>query len=866
MNGQTAIQGFVQDQGGSPIEKASVIVYNSSQSILTYSYTDEEGGFLLTIKDEDINNNLLIVAANSLGFQEQQDSLQLVQGKNDYSVIFTLSEKAEQLKEVVLESTKKISANGNITTIQAGAFTNNTEHTVEDVLKKLPGIEVLDDGAIKAHGKFINKLLIDGEDLFANDYQILSRNLDAKTLDEIQIIDKFEDNPVLAKVLDSDKVALNLNLKEKFKNIWFGNVTAGLGTEERVKAAANIGLLRKQIKFFYFGDYNNLGNKASDQLTGSPSSVNITSAYQEQEIEPEINPVFSIPMNENNFFREGQSTFNKALLNSLGFVTKLTQNIELRGTGSFTNDIQNQLFSSETFFNVQEDPVIFYENSDSHHTNTIGSGELEIKYTGGEKSYLKNLFVYQNQPEEYNNNLLFNNIDIAQNLVKKESSFYNHFNYSYVLSKNNVWHNYIYFGQNEVEQNAVIRSPVLNSLFSSPEDSRIDHSSDDKLNVFGFTSNLFSKFGEFEHRLEVGYESLAEDRRNNFILNTQENTLEVDSLRNDLQFERQRLNLNTRLNYSFSDKVELAIGFSLDHLKIKNGRDNKEEWFFNPEVDLDLRKMKIGRFQFSYENTCNFPESIFFLENYQLKNYRSVVQGTEKIYLPKRDVYGFSYKWANELESQAFTLRLKYDDTNGRYSTANQISQDFILSSYRFVNAGDRISGNIDFTSYFAKLKLSTNLRTTQNWFAMPLKANSADFSILKNYSASYLFSGTTYFDLPVNFGFKINLSHSKSQFNGVMSKTYQNNAAVEINYEVSNEWFASLNNDLYQMENNRSYFLGSTISYQPKESNFSYRLKMNNLTGENEFSTIFIDDYAMYKSSVKLLPRFFLFTLKYRF
>ena len=178
-------------------------------------------------------------------------------------------------------------------------------------------------------------------------------------------------------------VALNLKLKDGFKNIWFGNTTWGIGTEKRVKLSANLGLLRKKIKFFYFGDYNNLGNKASDQLSGAPASLNLSSLYQEQKIEPKIEPLFSIEKNESNLFKDGQSTFNKAFMSSLGFVTKLSPNVELRGLGAFTRDNQNQPFFAETIFNVDTNPIIITENSETNHINKIASGELELKYTGG---------------------------------------------------------------------------------------------------------------------------------------------------------------------------------------------------------------------------------------------------------------------------------------------------------------------------------------------------------------------------------------------------------------------------------------------------------------------------------------------------
>ena len=160
LEAQTTIKGIVEDQNGNRIEKASVVVQDPQNNIIAYNYTNEQGEFLIPI--ENNNYDYFIVAAQILGFQEQRDSIRLVPGKNHYTISFKLKEKVEQLNEVVLESTKKISANGNVTTLQTVAFTDQTEQTVEDVLKKLPGIEVLDDGFIQAHGIFIDKLMILG--------------------------------------------------------------------------------------------------------------------------------------------------------------------------------------------------------------------------------------------------------------------------------------------------------------------------------------------------------------------------------------------------------------------------------------------------------------------------------------------------------------------------------------------------------------------------------------------------------------------------------------------------------------------------------------------------------------------------------
>src|SRR5690606_40368923 len=96
---------------------------------------------------------------------------------------FKMEEQMESLKEVVVEAHQKIRINADTTFIRVSQYTTKTEQTVEDVLRRLPGIEILPDGSIKAHGKPIESLLIEGENILGKNYKIISKNLDAKTLE-----------------------------------------------------------------------------------------------------------------------------------------------------------------------------------------------------------------------------------------------------------------------------------------------------------------------------------------------------------------------------------------------------------------------------------------------------------------------------------------------------------------------------------------------------------------------------------------------------------------------------------------------------------------------------------------------------------
>jgi hypothetical protein len=252
------IKGSIKEIQNRSIESASVIVLDRNENVLGYGFSDSDGFFEIKYTNETKENLLLTVSL--IGYYKQEISFD-PNNSNDLTFSIILKESQEELNEVIINANQGIKKNNDTTYFKVGKFVNNTEQTLEDVLKKIPGIKIDKNGGITAHGKAIDKLLIEGEDIFDKNYKLLSKNLDAKFLEEVQILDNFEDNPVLKKLFNSQKTAINIKLKKGLKNVWFGNALVGVGNEDRFQETLNLGLIKKKIKLFYFANYNNIGNK-----------------------------------------------------------------------------------------------------------------------------------------------------------------------------------------------------------------------------------------------------------------------------------------------------------------------------------------------------------------------------------------------------------------------------------------------------------------------------------------------------------------------------------------------------------------------------------------------------------------------------
>ncbi len=169
--------------------------------------------------------------------------------------------KAKLLEEVVIK--QKISAikiKGDTTEFTADSFHVQANATVEDLLKKLPGIQVDKNGKITAQGETVQKVLVDGEEFFGDDPTLVTQNLRADMIDKVQVFDKKSDQAAFTGIDDGEKTkTINLKLKDNKKNGYFGKATAGGGTDGYFDNQLMINLFKKKKKFSAYGILSNTG-------------------------------------------------------------------------------------------------------------------------------------------------------------------------------------------------------------------------------------------------------------------------------------------------------------------------------------------------------------------------------------------------------------------------------------------------------------------------------------------------------------------------------------------------------------------------------------------------------------------------------
>ena len=217
---QLSVKGTVKDESGIPVGGAIVKV-TVQESILGYSMVDESGHYEIHFKTDA---KQVTVSAECLGYESVTVTLPC---SSTAGCNLTMKEKATALKEVVVKA-PAIHQRGDTISYSLPSYATKGDYTLKDAIKKLPGIDVTEAGAIKYLGKDISKFYIEGLDLLGGKYNIATNNIPASYVNQVQVLSNHQEAKVDKDVF-SDDVAINIKLSDKAKLKPTGTYEAAAG-------------------------------------------------------------------------------------------------------------------------------------------------------------------------------------------------------------------------------------------------------------------------------------------------------------------------------------------------------------------------------------------------------------------------------------------------------------------------------------------------------------------------------------------------------------------------------------------------------------------------------------------------------------
>ena len=372
----TIIYGKTVDIHSKVIEGVNILIKHNDK-IIKYLNTNSSGSYKVSLNLPDSVKSITI-EAKLLGYKAEAVVLQL--SNKIITTDFILIDQLMELNEVNIKKEKaSIIVKGDTTSFSLKGFRQGNERTLEDIIKKLPGMSVDDNGNISFKGNRIEKVLLDNEDFYKEKYKNLTQNFNQINIDTIEAIENYLEEDILSGFFKSGKTVLNLKLTKSNGTHASGNVDVGLGSDTRYDASSNAVVWRNKVKFMNILSLNNV-------------SKGIISHIPEINTYNKLNYVIQ-PVNSSNIFPP-ISTINSNLKGNIfvlnpNFVIRPFQKISIKGSGGYY--IQDEKSNLNSNLNYYEKNSFLDQNSLSSNMTKDKSRdyELELKYAIDKVSRIK---------------------------------------------------------------------------------------------------------------------------------------------------------------------------------------------------------------------------------------------------------------------------------------------------------------------------------------------------------------------------------------------------------------------------------------------------------------------------------------------
>ncbi|ATA93479.1 hypothetical protein CGC54_03575 [Capnocytophaga canimorsus] len=240
-----------------PLERANVLArpLNQKNGVL-FAITDHRGRYRLELH----HNTDYQLSVSYLGYAPQ--SLEIRAEDNLSEHHFLLKSKGEVLKEVVISYEHPIVIKKDTITYKVDVFTLGNERKMKDVLERLPGVEVDENGIVSVQGKEVTQMLVEGKLFFGGGSKLAIDNIPADAIDKIEVIDRYNEVSFLKEVSTSEDLAMNVLLKEEKKRFVFGESEIGANFKKHHLLHTSVFYYRPELNLCAIGNGNNFGKSA----------------------------------------------------------------------------------------------------------------------------------------------------------------------------------------------------------------------------------------------------------------------------------------------------------------------------------------------------------------------------------------------------------------------------------------------------------------------------------------------------------------------------------------------------------------------------------------------------------------------------
>ena len=871
LHAQTNLKGTVNDKENKAIPYVSVTLKDTLNTIIAYAYSSEKGTFSLATSLKG-NFNL---SFSSMGYKTQILPVVLQDEAKEIIKNIILSEQSLELEEIIVQSERIIKVKKDTVEINADRFLSANDATVEDLLKKIPGVSVDSEGVIKIGNREIEKLMIDGDDFFERGYKILSKNMPPDQLKKIQILQKYSNNKLLKGIEESDKVALNLVLKDDAKRQWFGNFSLSYDALSTNKYQLKTYFMNfgKKNKYIFLSNFNSIGFDATGDINhlikpfrfNEPASIG-----DNQQVNTLLNLSSVVPN-----FKSSRTKFNNAELVSLNAIFNPTKKLKIKTLGFFNWDETDFYKNSINVINTGDVNFTNTENYQLKNKKQIAFGKLDFIYTISKTKILEATTKYNNGDFNNTSDLVFNGNSTIENLKEDNTLFDQKVTYTNKFKEQKALLITGRFIDEKTPQNYKVNQFYFQDLFSNTENANnVAQQNVNKMQFIGFNAHLLDrKKNKNLLELQLGNEFRKDKLLTNFsVLEDNVVLTTPNDYQNNTSYQVNDLYIKSKYLFKVNN---VSITGNLDAHQLFNRLNNvgqtqeQNPFFINPSLGLDWEINQNNKIITSYGYNTTNANVLDVFNNSVLTGFRSFYKGTNGFNQLAATNVSLNYQLGNWNDRFFADTFIYYNKNHDFFSTNTILNQNYTQSEKILIKDREFISLNskIDYYFKFIKSNFKLDIGYTKSEFLNSI--NNASLRKVTSNSYNYGFELRSGFRGVFNYHFGTKWAASKIKT--TINNTFTNNQSfLDLSFVFNDKFDVQLQSESYYFGNLASnknyYFLDFNARYKLMKNKVTLGLTGKNLFNTEKFKTFAISDIGSSATEYRLLPRFVLLKIEYRF
>lgn len=885
--------GTIQDNAGKPLEMANVMAVNiATKAMDSYVITNDKGKFALTLKP----NTTYSVKVSYLGMQTRE--LTITTQTTNLTQTISLEAGGIELEGVEVVREMPVSIKGDTIVYNADSFKNGTERKLEDVLKKLPGVEVNADGEVEVEGKKVTKLMVEGKDFFDGDTKLGVKNIPADAIDKVQVLRNYNEISQM-KGLDNntDDIAMNIKLKKGKKNFWFGDMDAGIGIaddETRYIINPKLFYYSPEYSINLIGNFNNIGELPFTIQDYFKFTGGFKSMMQKGGTNFNISSNdLGISLLRNNRAKEIDTRFG-----ATNFSYNPSKAWSLSGFAIVSSTITD--LETKTRTNILEpnsNDVASTENREQtiHQKSNLGLFKLSAAYKPNTKlqADYDGLLKLSSQDEVSNLvSVVFPNASQSQfaltNKNQSPVSFNQNLDLYYTLNDKHV---FAFEVQHLYQNEDPFYNPDLGAISPAIRDT-VGIITQDRYNLnqarFVKTNKLDSKFDYYymltpKSNLNVTLgNTYSYQNFNSYIFqlldNGTENPLDPNTV-NDVAYSFNDVFLG--LHYKFiTGKFTFNPGFSTHKYNTYNdqlGARRRDDFYrFLPDVYALYQIKKSASLTYNFAYTTDFTDVNRFAEGYTFSDYNALFKGNRNLESALLQVHSLRYfnynmfNFTNIFANINYTRKVDAIKSRAYFPDNSQIAEAVnIGSDFADENLSGSGSYGRSFLKYYkASAGFNLNWSKYNNIRVYDPATGAQQVETTESFTQNYTVKASTNYKRIPNLELGYNIT--VNDYNGTTFYTEKPFANLDyyfldaFSFNATYEFYHYTNDDNLFPIDNEYDFLNASLIYQKKNSKWEYKVSGTNLLNTTSLND---DSYNQFRTSTSqyiVQSRYLIFSVKY--